>query len=140
VKPDWWNPEAWLQVLQDHWVVAVVALAVIFIVLKLVKTMLKWALVIAIVIGVLAYGGYNVNDLTETLKREAISVMTAGAGDARFRQLEGGAYEVTASDLKLTGEAGSDKVRVAYRGIPLGTWDMNEVIREFIERARTSGS
>lgn len=140
MKPDWWNPEAWLQVLQDHWVVAVVALAVIFIVLKLVKTMLKWALVIAIVIGVLAYGGYNVNDLTETLKREAISVMTAGAGDARFRQLEGGAYEVTASDLKLTGEAGSDKVRVAYRGIPLGTWDMNEVIREFIERARTSGS
>ena len=140
MKPDWWNPEAWLQVLQDHWVVAVVALAVIFIVLKLVKTVLKWALVIAIVIGVLAYGGYNVNDLTETLKREAISVMTAGAGDARFRQLEGGAYEVTASDLKLTGEAGSDKVRVAYRGIPLGTWDMNEVIREFIERARTSGS
>lgn len=140
MKPDWWNPEAWLQVLQDHWVVAVVALAVIFIVLKLVKTVLKWVLVIAIVLGVLAYGGYNVNDLTETLKREAISVMTAGAEDARYRQLEGGAFEVTASDLKLAGEAGSDKVRVAYRGIPLGSWDMNEVIREFIDRARASGS
>src|SRR5690606_39572918 len=90
VNPDLWNPEAWLQVLQDHWVVAVVALVVIFIVLKLVKTVLKWALVIVIVLGVLAYGGYSVTDLTETLKREAISVMTAGAEDAKYRETGGG--------------------------------------------------
>jgi len=140
VNPDLWNPEAWLQVLQDHWVVAVIALAVIFIVLKLVKTVLKWALVIVIVLSVLAYGGYSVTDLTETLKREAISVMTTGAKDAEYREKGGGAFEITASDLKLTGEAGSDRVRVAYRGIPLGSWPMDDVIREFVERARASGS
>src|SRR5690606_22347563 len=110
------------------------------IVLKLVKTVLKWALVIVIVLGVLAYGGYSVTDLTETLKREAISVMTAGAENAEYREMGGGAFEITASDLKLTGEAGSDRVRVAYRGIPLGSWQMDDVIREFVERARASGS
>jgi len=140
VNPDLWNPEAWLQVLQDRWVVAVVALAVIFIVLKLIKTVLKWALVIVIVLGVLAYGGYSVTDLTDALKREAISVMPAGAEDAQYRDTGGGRFEVTASDLKLTGEAGSDRVRVAYRGIPLGSWPMDDVIREFVAKARASGS
>ena len=64
MNPDWWNPEAWLQVLQDRWLVVVVAVAAILLVLKLVKTVLKWVLVIAIAAGVLTYGGYSVSDLT----------------------------------------------------------------------------
>ena len=138
MNPDWWNPEAWLQVLQDRWLVVVVAVAAILLGLKLVKTVLKWVLVIAIAAGVLTYGGYSVSDLTATLKREAITVMAGEAGEARYRLRDDGTFEVTGPNLKLTGVPNAGEVEVTYRGIPLGTWKLEGAIREFVERARSS--
>lgn len=138
MNPDWWNPEAWLQVLQDRWMVVAVAVAAILLVLKLVKTVLKWVLAVAIVLGVLAYGGYSVSDLTETLKHEAITAMAGEAGEVRYRLRDDGTFEVVAPNLKLTGVPGSGEVEVTYRGIPLGTWKLEGSVREFVERARAS--
>lgn len=50
------DTDAWLQFIQDNWVIVAVAIVAIFIVMKLVKTVLKWILVAAIVIGIVTYG------------------------------------------------------------------------------------
>ena len=88
--------ETWKQFLTDRWYVLVIALIALLIVIKIVKTVVKWLLVAVIVIGVLLYSGYSLEDLrvdklkelgaqiTEqaaaALKREALEAMAGEAG------------------------------------------------------------
>jgi|GEM_PF-222249 hypothetical protein len=55
--------ETWKQFLIDRWYVLAIALVVVLLVIKIVKTVVKWLLVAVIVIGVLLYSGYSLEDL-----------------------------------------------------------------------------
>ncbi|TJY39813.1 hypothetical protein E5161_17880 [Cohnella pontilimi] len=144
-NPGSWTPEAWLQFLQDHWVVAVVAVLAIFVVSKVVKTVVKWVLIAAIVVGIVAYGGYSINDLQEVgskvtsdLKDQAIKAMAGEADKARYRDNGDGTYTVETPNLQLSGVPNSGEVEVKFRGISLGKWNMEGAVRDLVVKARES--
>jgi hypothetical protein len=142
-----WTPDAWLQFLKDHWVVVVIAVLAIFVVSKVVKTVIKWVLIAAILIGIVAYGGYSINDLgaignkvTSGVKDEAIKAMAGEAEKARYQDNGDGTYTVTTPNLELSGVPNSGKVEVKFRGLSLGTWNMEGAVRDLIVKARASAT
>jgi hypothetical protein len=135
--------EAWKQFATDHWVLIVVAIIALIVVINVVKTLLKWVLVAAIIVGVAVYGGYSVNDLKEVgskvtadLKDEAIKAMAGEASQAQYQSNDDGSYTVTTPNLELSGVPNSGKVEVKFRGISLGKWSMDGAVRELVSQAR----
>jgi len=146
------DSEAWSQFIQDHWIVVAAVLLAIIVVVKVVKTVVKWVLVAAIVIGFAVYGGYNIEDLkevgskvsevgskvTDELKDQAIKTMAGEASEAKYVDNADGSYTITTSNLELDGVPNSGKVSVKLRGVSLGTWDMEGQVRDFVSQARAA--
>lgn len=137
------DSEAWGQFVQDHWIVVAAALLAIIVVMKVVKTVMKWVLVAAIVIGFAVYGGYSIDDLkevgskvTDELKNQAIKTMAGEASEAKYVDNADGSYTITTTNLELNGEPNSGNVSVKLRGVSLGTWDMEGQVRDFVVKAR----
>jgi hypothetical protein len=135
----------WIQFVKDHWVVVAIAIVAIFVVMKLVKTVLKWVLVAAIIIGIVTYGGYSIKDLgeigtkvTEEAKDQAIKAMAGEASDAKYVNNADGSYSITTNNLELNGVPNSGEVTVKLKGISLGTWKMEGAVRDFVVKARAS--
>jgi len=143
-NPESWTADAWSQFFQDHWIVVLAAVVVLVIVLKVVKTVLKWVLAAAIIVGVVLYGGYSVDDLSaigskvEAGTKEAILKAAVNeASKAEYTAKPDGSYVIKTPNLELKGEKGSGKVRIAFQGIPAGTWDVEGPIRTLIEQAES---
>lgn len=148
------DTDAWGQFLQDNWIIVAAAVLVIVVVMKVVKTVMKWVLVAAIVIGIAVYGGYSVDDLkevgskvsdlggkvTDELKDQAIKTMAGEASEAKYVDNADGSYTITTPNLELDGVPNTGKVSVKLRGVSLGTWDMEGQVREFVVQARESAS
>jgi hypothetical protein len=137
--------DAWLQFLQDHWLVVAAAILGIVVVVKLVKTVLKWVLVAAIVVGIATYGGYTVDDLksvgskvTEQLQDQAIKSMAGEAAQATYEHKDDGSFTIKTPSLELTGVPNSGEVDVKLHGVSLGTWKMEGAVRDFVVKARDS--
>ncbi|MDO7907081.1 ATPase [Paenibacillus sp. JX-17] len=145
----------WKDFIQQNWLVILVALIVVFIVLNLVKTVVKWAIVILIVGAVIVYSGISleqikntVTDVTDqavgTLKSEAMTMMLKEAKDAAYVPGADGQFVITSPNLEVTGSQGSDKVKVKFRGVSVGEWSLdNETLQSFIQQAKqhtSSGS
>ena len=147
--------ETWRQFLTDRWYVLVIALIALLIVIKIVKTVVKWLLVAVIVIGVLLYSGYSLEDLrvdklkelgaqiTEqaaaALKREALEAMAGEASDAVYTASEDGTFTVQTASLVIKGKIGDNEVSVTYHGAPLGRWKVDETIASLIDQAKAAG-
>ncbi|MFC4303861.1 hypothetical protein [Cohnella boryungensis] len=139
------DTDAWLTFLQDNWIVIAVAIVAILIVLKVVKTVLKWVLVAAIVIGIVTYGGITVEDIKEVgtkvtseAKDQAIKAMAGEASEAVYKVNSDGSYTITTKNLELNGVPNSGEVSVKLGGISLGTWKMEGEVRDFVVKARAS--
>lgn len=135
--------EAWKQFAIDHWVVIAVAIVALVIVVNVVKTLVKWVLVAAIVIGVAVYGGYSVNDLKEVGSKvssvildDAISAMAGEAKDSKYTLNEDGTYTVETKNITLSGVANSGEVKVTYRGVTFPAVPLEGAVREFVVQAR----
>jgi hypothetical protein len=144
-KPESWTPDAWLQFLQDHWLVVAIAIIVIFVVLKVVKTVFKWLLVAAIIVGIIAYGGYSIDDLAaigtkvETAaKDEILKTAAQEASKAEYKDNGDGSYSIKTPNLELKGVPNSGEVTIHFHGVPAGTWNVEGPIRALIEQARAS--
>jgi len=137
--------DTWLTFAQDNWIVIVIAIAAILIVMKVVKTVLKWVLVAAIVIGIVTYGGLTIDDIkevgtkvSEEAKDQAIKAMAGEASDATYTLNADGSYTITTKNLELNGVPNSGEVSVKLKGISLGTWKMEGEVRDFVSKARAS--
>ncbi|TVX98730.1 hypothetical protein [Cohnella terricola] len=137
--------DTWLTFAQDNWIVIVVAIAAILIVMKVVKTVLKWVLVAAIVIGIVTYGGLTIDDIkevgtkvSEEAKDQAIKAMAGEASDATYTMNADGSYTITTKNLELNGVPNSGEVSVKLKGISLGTWKMEGEVRDFVSKARAA--
>ncbi|CAM3848769.1 hypothetical protein COLU111180_10820 [Cohnella lubricantis] len=135
--------EAWKQFAIDHWIIIVVAIVAMIVIVKLVKTLTKWVLVAAIVVGLAVYGGYSINDLKEVgskvssaLLNEAIASMAGEAADAKYTLNEDGTYTVTSNNLTLSGVPNSGEVKVTYRGVTFPAVPLEGAVREFVVQAR----
>jgi len=139
------DTDAWLTFLQDNWIVIAVAIVAILLVMKLVKTVLKWVLVAAIVIGIATYGGFSIDDIkeagakvTDEAKDQAIKAMAGEANEATYTANDDGSYTIKTKNLELNGVPNSGEVSVKFRGISLGTWDLQGEVRDFVVKARTA--
>jgi hypothetical protein len=139
------DTDAWIQFLKDHWVVVAIAIVAIFVTMKLVKTVFKWVLVAAIILGIVTYGGYSIDDLsaigtkvTEEAKDQAIKAMAGEASDSKYVNNKDGSYSITTKNLEINGVPNSGEVTVKLKGISLGTWKMEGAVRDFVVQARAS--
>ncbi|OZB95925.1 hypothetical protein [Paenibacillus sp. XY044] len=140
--------QVWSDFLQQNWLVIVIALVVLFIVLNLVKTMVKWALVIIIVLALVVYSGISLEQINQvvttvkdetvdTLKSEAMNVMMKEAKDAKYADHGDGTFTITTPNLEMKGTSGSDKVDVTFRGVSLGQWKINDTVKSFISESQS---
>ncbi|ULO08391.1 hypothetical protein H1230_06150 [Paenibacillus sp. 19GGS1-52] len=143
------DPEVWSQFIRENWLVIVIALVVLFAVINLVKTVLKWAIVIVIVVGLFIYGGVTMDQIgnavnkvadgtVSTLKSEAQEVMLKEAQDAKYTSGEDGTFTITTPNIEMKGKAGEDKVEVTFRGVSLGKWSVTDTTKTFIEAAKNN--
>jgi hypothetical protein len=146
--------ETWKQFLTDRWYVLAIALVVVLLVIKIVKTVVKWLLVAVIVIGVLLYSGYSLEDLrvdklkelgaqikdqaVSTLTREVIEAMAGESSEAVYTAGEDGTFTVKSNSLVITGKIGESEVSITYLGAPLGRVKLDETITTFIDQAKAA--
>lgn len=141
-----YDTDTWMTFFKDHWLVLVIALVVLFMIVRIVKTVLKWAIVAAIVLGIVVYSGYSMDDLKEigtkvadTVKQEAVNAMVGEAKNASFVNNPDGTFTVKTKNVELTGVPGENEVAVSFRGTELGKWELDSTIQTFIDQAKQNG-
>lgn len=152
------DADAWIQFLKDNWVIVAIAIVAIFVIMKVVKTILKWVLVAIIIIAIVTYGGYSIDDIGDIknkvtdelgaigdkvsaeVKDQAIKAMAGEASEATYVNNEDGTYSITTTNLELKGTPNTGEVTVSFRGAPLGTWKLEGAVRDFVVQARASAN
>lgn len=138
-----YDTETWTTFLKDNWLVLAIGLVVLFLVIRIVKTVMKWAIVAVVVIGLVVYSGYSLDDVKEigtkvmdNVKNEAISAMVGSATDAEYSVSDDGTYTVKSDGIELKGVVGSSEVQVSLHGSPYITLQLEGVIQTFIDQAK----
>lgn len=138
-----YNTETWTTFLKDNWLVLAIGLVVLLLVIRIVKTVMKWAIVAVVVIGLVLYSGYSLDDmkdigtkLMDTAKQEAIGAMVGDATEAEYTVNDDGTYTVKTDSIELKGEVGSSEVQVSLHGAPYVTLQLEGVIQTFIDEAK----
>lgn len=137
----------WIEFLQRNWLVILIALIVLFVVLNLVKTLVKWLIAVVIIVALLVYSGISLeqignvvanvrNQAVDTVRTEALDMMVKEAGSAQYKSNADGTYTVSSSNIEVTGKVDSDKVKVSFRGVPLGEWSVTKAVTDYVQNAR----
>jgi hypothetical protein len=136
----------WVVFLQDKWLLVIIAIVVLFLVMKLVKTFVKWIFVLAVVAFLLYYGSSytgKLGDLKTTVgnavaveaKQQLTNAIVGEGKDAKYTKNADGSYTISTKNIKLDGKPGSDEVKVSYQGISY-TVSINKTIQKFIDQAK----
>ncbi|MDF2714648.1 MAG: hypothetical protein K0R28_1573 [Paenibacillus sp.] len=136
--------------LQDRWLVVVIAIIALFVVIKIVKTVLKWILVLAIVAGLIYYGSTYTDQLKDIGENVAATAKEAVADlkekalqglagkDAKYKDNGDGTYTITSGSIRLDGKSGSDKVKITIAGVS-AEFSLDEALKKAIETAKKNG-
>lgn len=137
-----------LAFVQEQWWVILIAAVVLIIIIKVVKALVKWAIVAAVIIALVLYGlnyepfqeavDHVVDTVVESSLNAAFQAMTGEAEDAEYEVNEDGTFTVQSKSIKLTGSTGSDKVTIYLHGVMIGEVPISSVIETYIETARSA--
>lgn len=127
---------------QDKWYYMIGALVVIMIIINVVKTMVKWAIIAVIVLGLAIYG-VNYTDVIKDVsgqvldyaQQEAYDAMEKEAESAQYEQNADGSFVVRSNNFTVEGTLDSDDVRITFKGQTF-TVSKSEFIRKFLEQVR----
>jgi hypothetical protein len=108
---------------------------VLFIVVKLVKTVVKWVIIIALAAAVWVYGANYLKDIKNDVAGHALQVMAGGASSATYKKNADGSYTVTANNITITGRPDSKDVKVTFLGQTV-TLPIDDVVQKFIDTAK----
>jgi hypothetical protein len=130
--------------LHDRWFIVIAAIVALFVVVKVLKTVVKWVIVLA-VIGALIFYGANYKDklgmiggeLLDGAKSVAVSKLADEMKDAKYENHPDGTYTITSKNVKLEGQSGSDEVSITFKGKTV-TVKINNLIRAYIEGAKNN--
>lgn len=145
---DW---QVWSEFFKQNWLIILVALIILFLVINLVKTVIKWLIVIIIAVALFIYSGISMDQIKDTvsgvteqtlsaLQQEATEVMKKEAADAKFEKNQDGTYTIRTTNLEVVGTPGKSTVGVTFRGVSLGEWDVKGTMKSFIEEAKSNAS
>lgn len=138
--------DQWSAFVQDKWMLIIVAIVVLFLVMKLVKTFVKWILVLAVIAAVLYYGSTYVGELSglkttlgnavATEAKQQITSAIVGEGkDADYVKHSDGSFTIHTKNIKLDGKPGSDDAEVSFLGQTYKV-SINKTIQKFIDEAK----
>ncbi|MFF2156472.1 hypothetical protein ACFVVQ_14235 [Paenibacillus chitinolyticus] len=134
--------DAWIAFFQERWLLILVAVIVLLVVVSLVKTVVKWLLVIAIVGALVVYGA-NYKEtlqsignaaLTE-LSSQAVKAVQNEAKDATYTANPDGTYTAETKNVKIVGAPGSSEVSVTFMNQTFKV-KAEEAVRAFVEQAK----
>lgn len=142
------NTEVWLEFARQNWLILLIALVAVLLVINIVKTMIKWAIAIVIVIALIVYSGVSLDQIQNTvtdvknetvakLQGEAIKMLKDEASEATFNSGKDGSFTVETTSLKLEGQPNASTVNVTYRGVALGEWERSEQVNALIRAAQS---
>ncbi|WP_068500705.1 hypothetical protein [Paenibacillus kribbensis] len=135
------------QIVQDNWLYILIGLVLLFVILNIVKTLVKWLIVIVVVAGLLIYSGISFeqvgkvvtqakDDAINKVQSEALNMMIKEGQNAKYTSNGDGTFSVTSSNLEVKGPFEGDKVKVWYQGMSLGEWSMSDTVKKYIESAK----
>ncbi|WP_281889400.1 hypothetical protein [Paenibacillus sp. YYML68] len=133
----------------DRWYVIAGVLVALWIVVKVVKTVVKWVIVLALLAGLLYYGASYKDQLIElgtTVGAEAAAeVKTRMAAqlqneikEAKYEKRPDGSYVVMTKNVKLEGKPGDPDVKVMFMNQTF-TVKMDDVLQALIAQAQKNG-
>lgn len=141
-----YDTATWTTFLKENWMVLAIGLVLLFLVIRIVKTVVKWALVAIVVIGIVLYSGYSLDDVKEIgtkvmagVTKETLSAMVGDAKDAKYHLNEDGTYTVKSGNMDLKGRTGVNEVQISLHGAPYMTIQIDDIIRTFINQAKQNG-
>jgi cytochrome c-type biogenesis protein CcmE len=130
--------------LQERWFIIVAAVLVLFIVLRIAKTVVKWVIVLAVIAGLYFYGANYKDQLlnigtavSAEAKNQAVKAFSSELKDAQYKQNNDGTYTVTTKSLKLDGQPGSNEVKVTFMNQTF-TMKLDDALNALIEQAKTN--
>lgn len=141
------NTEVWIEFVRQNWLILLIALVAVLLVINVVKTMIKWAIAIVIVVALIVYSGVSLDQIQNTvngvkdeavakLQGEALKMLKDEAAEATFKKGENGSFVVQTTSLKLEGKPNAKSVAVTYRGVSLGEWERGEQVNALIRAAQ----
>lgn len=138
--------DQWLQFAQEQWYVLVLGLIAVAVIIKVIKAVVKWVLIIAVIVGI-GYYGLNYTDkikevgsqVMDYAKEQAFEAMAGEAENAEYTMEPDGSYTIRSTNLTLRGEADSDKVEISFKGQSF-TFSINDAIQVYIDHAKSNSS
>jgi hypothetical protein len=138
--------DKWIVFLQDKWLIVIIAIVVLFLVMKVVKTFVKWIIVLAVVGFVLYYGSNyagKLGDLKTTVgnvvageaKQQLTNAIVGEGKAAQYKKNADGSFTISTKNIKLEGKPGSDEAKVTFLGQSY-TVSINKTIQKFIDQAK----
>lgn len=132
--------------LQQQWILVVIALVVVALVVKLVKTVVKWIIVLAIAAGILFYGANykdKLVDIKDTLgasitaeaKDQVLKTLAGEGKDAKYTINPDGSFSIQSKSLQVEGKTGSNDVKVTFMGQTLNL-KLDDAVKAFVEQAK----
>lgn len=137
--------EQWLAFARDNWWMIALAIVIAIVLIKIVKSVVKWLLVLIVAAAVLIYGfnytpdeikeaGSKLLEAVETTKEKALDAMLGDAEEATFEKTDDG-FRITGNRFTLEGTDGGSTVTLTYFGQTF-TFELNEQIRSFVETVK----
>ncbi|WP_025720021.1 hypothetical protein [Paenibacillus sp. 1-18] len=137
------------QIVQDNWLYILIGLVLLLVILKVVRVLVKWLIVIVVIAGLLIYSGISFeqvgkvvtqakDDAINKVQSEALNMMIKEAQHAKYTSNGDGTFSVTSSNLEVKGPFEGDKVKVWFQGMSLGEWSMSDTVKKYIESAKGS--
>jgi hypothetical protein len=136
----------WAAFVQDKWLLIIIAIVVLFLVMKIMKTFVKWILVLAVIAAVVYYGSTYADKLTglkttlgnavaDEAKQQLTNAIVGEGKDADYIKHADGSYTIHTKNIKLDGKPGSDQAEVSFMGQSYKV-SINKTIQKFIDEAK----
>lgn len=127
---------------QEKWYLILAAAVVLLIVIKMVKTFVKWVAVLAILAALIGYGSTymgKIEDISSKVvdytKDQAVNALIGEAKDAAYHDNGDGTFTIKTKNLQLDGKKGSSEVKVTFKGQSV-TLKLDDTLRNFIDNAK----
>ncbi|NOU92839.1 hypothetical protein GC093_06280 [Paenibacillus sp. LMG 31456] len=131
-----------LSFLQERWFIIVGAIVVLFLVVRILKTVVKWVIVLAVLAGLFFYGASYKDQLLDIgtavsteAKNQAVKAFSNEMKEAQYKQNADGTFTVTTKSLKLDGNPSSNEVKVTFMNQTF-TMKMDDAVNALIEQAK----
>lgn len=134
--------DQWMDFIAERWFVILIAVVVLFLVIKIVKTLLKWVVVIVIVAALFMYGSNYTDTIKDVsgmiidhTKEEVLELLSDEIEDADYEESPDGSFKITSKNFIVVGHIDSDEVEVTFRGQTI-TLKKRDFIERYIEEVK----